>query len=145
MFETKDKGDIPKEAYGLRERKALRKPARYPDNGQYPILIKGKGAQCIPWQTTDLEGLIARLPDIHEGANKWIRAFEEETTGKMLAVGDMKALWARTLGIQVLGNIVRAAKLDWMTEPDADGTELNPYRQRLWESLVLLLGLWGQF
>lgn len=34
----------------------------------------------------------ARLPNMHEGAGKWIRAFEEQTMGKMLAVGDLKAL-----------------------------------------------------
>lgn len=135
MFETNNTGEIPRDAYGLRDRNKLQNPVRYPDKGQYPILIKGKGARYIPWQTADLEGLVARLPDIHEGANKWIRVFEEETMGKMLAVGDIKALWARTLGIQALENIVRTANLERMKEPDADGTEFNPYRPRLWEAL----------
>lgn len=42
--------------------------------------------------------MVTRLPDIHEGAGKWIRVFEEETMGKLLAVGDIKALLAKTVG-----------------------------------------------
>ncbi len=36
--------------------------------------------------------------DIHEGAGKWIKVFEEETMGKLLAVGDIKALLAKIMG-----------------------------------------------
>ncbi|KAI2645824.1 Soluble guanylate cyclase gcy-37 [Labeo rohita] len=46
----------------------------------------------------DLEGLVTRLPDVHEEAGKWIRVFEEETMGKLLAVGDIKALLAKIIG-----------------------------------------------
>lgn len=41
-------------------------------NKQLPILIKGEQAQYVPWAGQDLEGLVTRLPDIHEGAGKWI-------------------------------------------------------------------------
>lgn len=34
-----------------------------------------------PWPTMDMAGLIYRLPDIHEGASKWVQAFEERNSG----------------------------------------------------------------
>lgn len=37
------------------------------------ILIKGTQGNYIPWQTSDFEGLISRLPDINEGVGKWIK------------------------------------------------------------------------
>lgn len=37
------------------------------------ILIKGTQGNNIPWQTSDFEGLISRLPDINEGVGKWIK------------------------------------------------------------------------
>ncbi len=39
---------------------------------QLPILIKGTQVQYVPWASQDLEGLVTHLPDIHEGAEKWI-------------------------------------------------------------------------
>ena len=57
---------------------------------QFPILIKGARGQYVPWATQDLEGLVNRLPNIHEGAGKWIKVLEEETSGKLLSVIDMK-------------------------------------------------------
>ena len=44
-------------------------------------------------------GLMGRIPDIREGAARWIRAFEEETVGHLLAVGDIKAILTKTLGV----------------------------------------------
>jgi len=67
--------------------------------GQYPILVKGKQVHYVPWGSQDLEGLASRLPNIHSGASKWIRMFEEAMTGKLLAVGDLKALLARVIGL----------------------------------------------
>jgi len=91
-------------------------------------LIRGPQGPDTPWQTLDLAGLISRLPDIHEGAGKWIKAFEEETVSKMLALGDIKAVCAQSLGVSTMGNI-------WMADPMADGTELNAYRAGLWAAL----------
>ena len=79
-------------SYDLRYRPNIHPPDRYTDPGQYPILIKGTQGHYVPWQTLDVAGLAARLPDIHEGAIKWIRAFKEETVGKLFAVGDIKAV-----------------------------------------------------
>lgn len=71
----------------------IQKPDRYVA-GQYPILIKGTEGHYVQRQTLNLAGLISRQPGIHEGVSKWIRAFEEETVRKMLAQGDIKAVWA---------------------------------------------------
>lgn len=107
---------------------------RYTD-GQYPILIKGTEGHYVPWQTLDLAGLVGRLPDIHEDANKWIRAFEEETVGKMLALGDIKAIWAQCCGAPAMENILKTNNNEWMLSHRADGTEFNAYRPILWRVL----------
>ena len=78
--------------------------------------------------------MVARLPDIHEGAIKWIRAFEEETVGKPLAVGDVKAVWALCFGASTR-HILRHSKNGWMLSHRADGTEFNANRAALWEAL----------
>ncbi|XP_055358512.1 paternally-expressed gene 3 protein-like [Betta splendens] len=58
---------------------------------EYPLLAKGANLQYVPWPTMDLEGLVQRLPCLHDGAGKWIAAFEEETIATILAMGDLKA------------------------------------------------------
>ena len=40
--------------------------------------------------------------------------FEEETVGKLLAVGDIKAVWARCFGAPSMEDILRHNKNDWM-------------------------------
>ena len=79
---------------------------------QLPILIKGTEGQYVPWASQDLEGLVTRLPNIHEGAGKWIRVFEEETMGKLLSVGDIKALLAKIIGGSKMEEILQASDLD---------------------------------
>lgn len=56
------------------------------------ILIKGTQGNYIPWQTSDFEGLISRLPDINEGVGKWIKHMKGESVGKILSVADI-CLW----------------------------------------------------
>ena len=68
----------------------------------------------VPWLTLDVAELVARLPDIHEGASKWIRAFEDETMGKLLAMGDIKAVWTQCLGASTMEDILRHSKNDCM-------------------------------
>ncbi len=76
-----------------------------------PILIKQGHAQYIPWASQYLDTLVSRLPDIHEGAGKWIRTFEEETTGKLLALGDIKSLLAKCLGASMMNDILKHSGL----------------------------------
>ncbi len=45
---------------------------------QLPILIKGTQGQYVPWASQDLEGLVTHLPDIHEGAGKWIKVLKKK-------------------------------------------------------------------
>lgn len=56
--------------YMTRYRPSIHPPS---DPGQYPILIKAIQGHYVPRQTLDLAGLVAGLPDIHEGENMWIR------------------------------------------------------------------------
>lgn len=60
----------------------------------------------------DLKGLVTRLPDIHEGAEKWINVFEEETIGKLLAVGYIKARLAKATGEAKMEEILQASNLE---------------------------------
>ena len=55
--------------------------------GNYPILVKGQQVHYQLWGSQDLEGVISKLPNIHNGAAKWIRTFEELTVGNLMAVG----------------------------------------------------------
>ena len=57
-----------------------------------PILVKGAQATYIPWANQDLETLINNLPNLLNGASKFIKLFEQHTVGKLLALGDIKAL-----------------------------------------------------
>ncbi|XP_072880626.1 uncharacterized protein [Hemitrygon akajei] len=101
-----------------------------------PLLVKGSGqVQFIPWGSQDLEGLKNTLPSLHEGAGKWIRAFEEETTGRLLAMGDLKALLIRLMGTSKLKELMEMAGLQNMDSPQTDGANFDPVRQRVWQAL----------
>ncbi|KAL0150967.1 hypothetical protein M9458_053694 [Cirrhinus mrigala] len=103
---------------------------------QLPILIKGAQGQYVPWASQDLEGLVTRLPDIHEGAGKWIRVFEEETMGKLLAVGDIKALLAKTVGGAKMGEILQTASLDRaVNSHNMDGIIFDAFHPAVWQAL----------
>ncbi len=103
---------------------------------QLPILIKGTQGQYVPWASQDLEGLVTHLPDVHEGAGKWITVFEEETMGKLLTVGDIKALLAKTIGgakmkeILQVSNVERAVDSHFM-----DGTVFDAFCPAVWQAL----------
>ncbi|XP_056618335.1 uncharacterized protein LOC130432826 [Triplophysa dalaica] len=102
---------------------------------QFPILIKGAQAQYVPWASQDLDGLVARLPNLDEGAGKWIRMLEEETTGKLLALGDIKALLAKCVGSSKLNELLRAAHIRAIDIPDLDGHPFDRYRRDIWQGL----------
>ncbi len=103
---------------------------------QLPILIKGAQGQYVPWASQDLEGLVTRLPDIHEGAGKWIKVFKEETMGKLLAVGDIKALLAKIMGGAKMEEILQASNLDRAVDSHyMDGTVFDAFRSAVWQAL----------
>ncbi|KAJ8349469.1 hypothetical protein SKAU_G00245990 [Synaphobranchus kaupii] len=81
-------------------------------------------------------GLVERLPDIHEGAGKWIRALEEETMGKLLAVGDLKALLARLLGMARMEEVLMKSGLQAaVNTPNLDGASFDQFRPAMWRTL----------
>ncbi|XP_026080498.1 uncharacterized protein LOC113057344 isoform X2 [Carassius auratus] len=103
---------------------------------QLPILIKGEQGQYVPWASQDLEGLVTRLPDIHEGAGKFIKVFEEETMGKLLAVGDVKALLAKILGGTKMDEILLTTTLNRaVNSHNMDGIVFDAFRPAVWQAL----------
>lgn len=103
--------------------------------GEFPILVRGEQAHYVPWGSQDLEGLISRLPNINSGASKWIRMFEEYTVGKLLAVGDLKALLARVLGISKMEGVLQNGGLMHLLDDGLDGTTFDTYRSNTWAAL----------
>ncbi|XP_016522422.1 uncharacterized protein LOC107834927 isoform X2 [Poecilia formosa] len=127
---VKKQQKVQNQKYNLRSRPDIRKPDRYDPSKQLPIILKGDIAQYLPFASMDLVGLVSRLPDIHNGAGRWIRALEEETVGKILALGDIKAIFAKVLGIATMQNILKDHP--WMLQERADGIELNACRTVIW-------------
>lgn len=116
-----------------RSERQRRKPDRL---GQFPILIKDARPQYVPWGGQDLQSLLSSLPDINEGAGQWIRTLEEETCGKMLALGDIKALLARLMGAERMRELFERARLQGVAgNPLTDGVCFDAYRNVLWQAL----------
>ena len=116
-------------------KRSTKKKTQQSCSGAFPILIRGGHAHYVPWGSQDLEGLILRLPNIHDGATKWIGTFEEHTVGKMLAVGDIKALLARVLGIAKMRSLLENGVLACWLDEDMDGTTFDTYRPNAWNTL----------
>lgn len=117
-----------------RERTKLKKTDKY--GVQCPLLIKGNQGQYVPWGSQDLEGLVTRLLNLHDGAGKWIRIFEEQTMGKLLAVGDMKALLGRVVGVAKMEDVLQDSDLaDATGDILADGLAFETYRPAVWHAL----------
>ena len=74
-----------------------------------------------------------KAPDTLNAA-KWIRTFEELTVGNLMAVGDLKALLARVLGLSKLESVPRNGGLDVM-DVMHDGITLDCYRAAMWTTL----------
>ncbi len=84
----------------------------------------------------DLDTLVSRLPDIHEGAGKWIKTFEEETVGKLLALGDIKALLEKCLGASKMNDILKESSLlQAVDRPQEDGISFDKHRHNIWMTL----------
>ncbi|KAJ8369490.1 hypothetical protein SKAU_G00095180 [Synaphobranchus kaupii] len=83
----------------------------------------------------DLQNLITSLPDIQDGAAIWIRKLEEEMMGKMMALGDVKALLGKVVGREKMLDIIEQAGYKGAEKSDVDGKQFDPYRQKIWDSL----------
>ncbi|XP_046893264.1 uncharacterized protein LOC124478831 isoform X2 [Hypomesus transpacificus] len=106
---------------------------------QAPILVRGTQMYYVPWTTMDMTGLITRLPNPYEGASRWIKAFEQETLGHNIAIGDIKMILGRTLGAGGLSDVMHSQHLADILETHAgDGDLFNVIRTEVWESLRIL-------
>ncbi len=62
--------------------------------------------------------------------------FEEETMGKLLAVGDIKALLAKIMGGAKMEEILQASNLNRAVDSHyMDGTVFDAFRPAVWQAL----------
>ncbi|KAJ1135373.1 hypothetical protein NDU88_001813 [Pleurodeles waltl] len=104
---------------------------------QLPLIFKGPGApQYIPWPQMDKENLKKQLPQLAEGAGKWIAALEKHTAGITLAIGDIKSLLSSLIGDETDTPFTKAGVKDvTLTNPKCDGAPFNRVRGIVWKQL----------
>ncbi len=101
-----------------------------------PLLVKGTQMKYVPWGGRDVETFKSKLPSLRDGANRWIAAFEDETVGDMIAVGDIKVLLSKVLTRQEMEDILEDTGMkDAVGCEDYNGQSLNTYRAELWGTL----------
>ena len=84
----------------------------------------------------DMIGLMERIPDLRERAGRWIHAFEEETVGHLLAIGDIKAILSRSFGVGEMREMLEGSLLHRLTfKQSQDGDLFNACRPGLWQHL----------
>ncbi|XP_053335814.1 glutamic acid-rich protein-like [Clarias gariepinus] len=105
-------------------------------SSQCPLIVKGTALHYVPWSFMDVTGLISRLPDLCEGAQRWITQFEEKTMGHQLALGDIKAILGQTIGKNKTTEVLQEAGMPPEAE-DAryDHYPLGPNRNAIWGAL----------
>ena len=97
-----------------------------------PLLTDGAGREAYtPWGHRDMATLANLLPPLTAGASAWIRKFETETIGDVLALGDIRAIIGRTQGIR---QSVELEKLT-VTTNLVDRTPFDRYRNLFWGCL----------
>nr|XP_055049597.1 uncharacterized protein LOC129435167 [Misgurnus anguillicaudatus] len=100
------------------------------------ILINGQQGQCKPWATQDFDGLAARLPEIHEGAGKWIQILEQKTAECVLAIRDIKALLAKCVGGTKLNELLNDVGLRIAIDNiRRDKMTFAPFRKSTWTTI----------
>ena len=106
-------------------------------HSMFPIIEKGQGQnQYVPWSFADMIGLASRLPEITDGAGKWITAVEESTAGLRLAIGDIKALLMHVAGKHITDEILDNAGLAMAARGHTvDSVGFDGHRPRVWEHL----------
>ena len=103
-----------------------------------PMLVKSDGRpQYVPWSTQDMKNVMTNLPDLQNGASPWIRVLEEETTGQIMAVGDLKALLGKIVGLEAMLDIFDKAgyQRDAVEQTEVDGFPFNPHRGGVWAAM----------
>lgn len=104
--------------------------------GQYPLRqVKGdpKGTvEFTPFAYTDLEGMIRQLPSLTAGSEEWIGAFENLTTGHILALGDIRAILRRSTDVHRAGKMLVEGGI---REHMGDAAPFNNHHNNLWVAL----------
>ncbi|KAG5285075.1 hypothetical protein AALO_G00033820 [Alosa alosa] len=100
-----------------------------------PLITKNQTAHYQPWTHSDVNGLISRLPVLHEGAGRWISRLESETQGRNLAVGDIKYLLGLILGKADTEAVLERVKLERLMDISMDALCFDGYRNRVWKAL----------
>lgn len=78
-------------------------------------------------------GLANRLPDLTDGANKWITTLEESRAGVALALGDIKALLMHIAGKHTNEEIFIAANLPEVAQGNrVDSVGFGRHRNKVW-------------
>lgn len=86
----------------------------------------------MPWSLMDM----VRLPDLSQGADKWITTLEKSTAGVTLALGDIKALLMKVVGKHATVNIFESAKLGRGCQSNLlDDVNMGMHHTVLWEVL----------
>ncbi|XP_064195190.1 uncharacterized protein LOC135256880 [Anguilla rostrata] len=87
-----------------------------------------------------MHNVITNLPDLQNGASHWIRVLEEETTGRILAVGDLKALLGKVVGMETMLDIFEQAGFDrnHAQSPAVDGGPFDNVCGIVWTALRAL-------
>ena len=126
------------------QRKSTRKrrpPVKFPaverrEKRVFPVILKGGRPQYIPWSGQDLPNLINELPNILDGAGRWIGQLEAGMVGKRMALGDVKALLTQVLGMDQMAEVMRRARIQTAAyDPAVDGILMDQYRQAIWQAL----------
>ena len=101
-----------------------------------PLITKGPMQHYQPWGHTDVAGLISRLPLLQDSAAVWVTQFENETEGKTLCLGDIKALLSQILTKETARTIFDKADMKTvMGNPMVDDVPFNEYRNKVWQAL----------
>lgn len=102
---------------------------KWPDFGvMCPICVKPRGAQkYVPLSFCDMIGLADRVPDLTEGASRWLTALEVKTAGLTLALGDIKALLIHISGKHTAEEIFVGAELWALAEGNSMATGPSIY------------------
>ncbi len=94
-----------------------------------PQLVEGTHLKYVPWGGRDVETLKSKLPSLRDGANICIAAFEDETVGDMIAIGDIKVLLSKVLTRQEMEDILEDAGMkEAVGCEDYNGQSLNTFR-----------------
>eukprot|EP00064_Thunnus_orientalis_P023754 superscaffoldBa00009313_g24013 len=100
---------------------------------QMPLVTKGRNQipQYTLWSFCDMIGLAGRLPDLNEGANKWITALEESTAGVTLALGDIKALLMHMAGTAATEEVFKGAHMPAVLLGNSHDPNMGPAEETI--------------